>query len=162
MRRIRLLALTVIASAPVLAARAAPCPPPATFEVTALQSELMVLATACGDREGYNDFMRRYQPYLLRTERELQTWFNRSYGRGGLSAHDRFVTDLANAQSDEGVAQGTDFCPRNATLFSEVMALQRSAQLPDYAAGKALVPPGVATCVVTAAAPKRRILRRRR
>lgn len=146
---------------PMLAARAAPCPRRAIFDVAALQSELMVLATACHDNTGYNSFMRRYQPYLLRTERTLQAYFNRAYGRGGQNAHDRFVTSLANAQSDAGLTQGTDFCPRNASLFSEVMALQTSSQLPLYAAGKAVIPPGMPTCVASAA-PKRRIIRRRR
>ena len=147
--------------ASILAARAAPCPPRATFDVAALQSEMMVLATACHDNTGYNAFMRRYQPYLLQTERTLQTYFNHAYGRGGQTAHDRYVTSLANAQSDAGLVQGSDFCPRNQALFSEALSLRQTAQLPLYAAGKALIPPGMPTCVASVA-PRKRIVRRRR
>ena len=132
---------------PALAARAVPCPAPSVLTVTALQSELMVLATSCRDRDGYNAFMRRYRPYLFRTEKSLAAFFQHAYGRGGQAAHDRFVTDLANDQSDTGLAQGTDFCPRNQALFSEVLALRNSGELPDYAAGKDVVPAGMEACL---------------
>ncbi|HVB66436.1 MAG TPA: hypothetical protein VNE67_01100 [Acetobacteraceae bacterium] len=145
---------------PVLAARAAPCVPPPVLNVTALQSELMVLATTCHDGSAYNGFMRRYRSSLFDTEKSLAGYFTHAYGRGGQAAHDRFVTDLANDQSDSGLRQGTDFCPRNQALFSEVMSLRGASELPDYAAGKDLVPTALAPdCVVTA---PRRIVRRRR
>ncbi len=139
---------------------AAPCPSRATFDVTALQSELMVLATACHDSAQYNAFMRRYRPGVYAAEQSLHRYFLRAYGRGGQAAQDRFVTALANAQSDASIAQGSDFCPRNAALFDETAALQTPGQLPDYAAGKNVVPAGLGTCV--ASAPPRRIVRRRR
>ncbi len=145
---------------PVLAARAAPCLPPSVLSVTALQSELMVLATTCHDGSAYNGFMRRYRSSLFDTEKSLAGYFAHAYGHGGQAAHDRFVTDLANDQSDSGLRQGTDFCPRNQALFSEVMALRGASELPNYAAGKDLVPTAlVPDCVVT---PPRRIVRRRR
>lgn len=144
---------------PALAARAAPCPSPTVLNVTALQSELMVLATTCHDGSGYNAFMRRYHPYLFDTEKSLAAYFRRAYGRGGQAAHDRFVTDLANDQSAIGLRQGTEFCPRNQALFSEVMALRGSSELPDYAAGKDLVPASMADCL-TPAVPARRTVRR--
>ncbi len=141
-------------------ARAAPCPSRATFDVAALQSELMVLATACHDSAQYNIFMRQNRSGVFSAEQSLHRYFLRAYGRGGQAAQDRFVTALANAQSDASIAQGSDFCPRNAALFNETAALQSPSQLPDYAAGKDVVPAGLGTCV--AAAPPRRIARRRR
>ena len=140
---------------PALAARAASCPSPSVLDVTALQSELMVLATTCHDGSGYNAFMRRYHPYLLATERDLAAYFHRAYGRRGQAEHDRFVTALANDQSDVGLRQGTDFCPRNQALFSEVMALRGASELPDYAAGKDLVPRPMSDCAATAPARRR-------
>jgi hypothetical protein len=143
-----------------MAARAAPCLPRSVLDVAALQSELMVLATTCHDGTAYNGFMRRYHTSLFDAEKSLAAYFAHAYGRGGQAAHDRFVTDLANDQSDVGLRQGTDFCPRNQALFSEVMSLRGASELPDYAAGKDLVPTALAPDCV-AAAP-RRIVRRRR
>jgi hypothetical protein len=143
-----------------LTAGAEPCPSPQVLTVTALQSQLMVLATSCHDDAGYNAFMTRYRPYLYDTEKSLAAFFHRAYGRSGQAAHDRFVTNLANDQSDVGLRQGTDFCPRNQALFSEVMALQGASELPEYAAGKDVVPASMSGCL-TPSAPARRPVRRR-
>ena len=99
--------------------------------------------------------------YLLDTEKELAAHFHHAYGRRGQAAHDRFVTNLANDQSNVGLRQGTDFCPRNQALFSEVLSLRGSSELPDYAAGKDLVPVTMSECE-TSAAPARRGVRGRR
>jgi len=140
---------------PALAAQAASCLAPSVLNVTALQSELMVLATTCHDGSGYNAFMLRYRPYLFATEQDLAAYFRRAYGRAGQAEHDRFVTGLANDQSDIGLRQGTDFCPRNQALFSEVMALRGASELPDYAAGKDLAPAALSACA-TGSARRRR------
>ena len=123
----------------------------------------MVLATTCHDNSGYNAFMRRYQPYLYHTEQELAAYFRRVYGRAGQTRHDFFVTALANAQSDVGLRQGTDFCPRNQALFHEVQALRSSQQLPLYAAGKDVLPASLLACsTAEAPRPQQRIARRSR
>ena len=150
---------------PALAARAAvPCPSPAVLDVAALQSELMVVATTCHENSGYNAFMQRYRPYLLRTEQDLSAYFRRAYGRAGQQRHDAFVTSLANAQSDVGLRQGSDFCARNQTLFQEVQALRSTKQLPLYAAGKDVLPADVLSCAATEPrhAPQRLARRSRR
>lgn len=116
------------------------------FEVQALRSELMVLATGCHDDEAYNAFIRRYQPDLQANERAIDAYFKHRYGRNAQTEHDRFVTELANALSREGSDLGGDFCPRNEAIFHEVLALQSSAELSDFAAGKNLVPASVDVC----------------
>jgi hypothetical protein len=118
----------------------------AVFDVQALRSELMVLATGCRDDASYNAFIERYRPELLANDHAVDAWFKRRYGRAGQTEHDRFVTDLANALSDEGTHLGTDFCPRNGLIFKEVLALQGASQLPAFAAGKNLIPPTLAVC----------------
>ena len=45
------------------------CPEQPVFDVEALKSEMMVLATACHDDAQYNAFIERYQPSLMATER---------------------------------------------------------------------------------------------
>ncbi|MGC8475681.1 MAG: hypothetical protein ACP5NP_04940 [Acetobacteraceae bacterium] len=156
MRRSLSLRLAVLAGflLPATLARAAVCPSRTIFDVTALQSEMMLLATDCHDSAQYNAFMRRYQPGLFAAEQSLHRYFLRRFGRGGQAAQDRFVTNLANAQSDAAIAQGSDFCPRNAALFAETASLQAPDQLPLYAAGKDALPSGVVPC--TSPASRRR------
>ncbi len=146
------------------AVHAAPrCADEAVFNVEALKSEMMVLATACHDDSQYNAFINRFQPELIANEHALDAYFKRAYGRQGQTQHDSFITNLANAQSDVGLKQGTDFCPRNATLFQEAMAVS-SQELPEFAAGKDLVPATLATCETglsePSRAPARRVVRK--
>jgi hypothetical protein len=154
MRRVvsAVVAMTMLSAQPVLAQR--PCTSlsdQSTFEVQALRSELMVLATGCHDDDRYNAFIRRFQGELQGNERAINAYFQHRYGRTAQTEHDRFVTDLANAISRQGSDLGGDFCPRNGLIFNEVLALQSATELADFAAAKDLVPTSVAIC--TAAAP---------
>lgn len=146
-RLVGAIAALSILSTPVMAARqCSSIADQSAFEVQALRSELMVLATGCHDDERYNAFIRRYQGDLQSNERTINTYFQHRYGRAAQTEHDRFVTDLANAISHQGSDLGGDFCPRNGLIFSEVLALGSPAELPDFAAGKNLVPPNVDIC----------------
>jgi hypothetical protein len=140
-------ALSLLASQSAFAAR--PCTSlsdQSAFEVQALRSELMVLATGCHDDTAYNAFIRRYQPELQANEKQVSAYFQHRYGRAGQTEHDRFVTDLANAMSRLGSELGGDFCPRNGLMFHEVMALDGVGELSDYAAGKNLIPASIEVC----------------
>lgn len=138
--------LLALAAAPAIAQQCASQADQATFEVQALRSELMVLATGCHDNERYNAFIRRYQADLQANDQAVSAFFKRKYGRNGQFEHDRFVTELANILSTEGSRLGSEFCPRNGLIFNEVLALRGAHDLPDYAAGKDLVPPVLAVC----------------
>ena len=138
------------------------CPEQPVFDVEALKSEMMVLATACHDDSQYNAFIQRYQPSLMANEHALDSYFKREYGRSGQTEHDRYITSLANAQADEGLKQGSDFCPRNATLFEEAMALESSTELAQFAAGQDLLPASLGSCQSPVAAPaQKRVIRTR-
>ena len=140
-------ALTMLSAQPVLAQRqCSSVSDQSTFEIQALRSELMVLATGCHDDARYNAFIRRYQPDLQANERAIDAYFKHRYGKSAQAEHDRFVTDLANAISRQGSDMGGDFCPRNGLMFNEVLALQSANELTDYAAGKDLVPTSVEIC----------------
>ncbi len=140
-------ALTILSSQPVLAEQqCASVSDQSAFEIQALRSELMVLATGCHDDAEYNAFIRRYQPDLQANERAIDAYFRHRYGKAGRVEHDRFVTELANAMSREGSDLGGDFCPRNGLIFHEVLALQSASELTEFAAGKSLVPGSVEIC----------------
>lgn len=149
MRRF-LIGLTAVGSLLGNSAMAAQQCPNATdqqaFELTALKTALMVVATTCGNKEQYGNFIRRYQPKLVETDRSLGSYFKAHYGSRGQFEQDKYATDLANTQSRFGLEQGTDFCARNATLFTEVLALGSAADLPHYAAGKDLIPASLGVC----------------
>ena len=116
------------------------------FEVAALKSEMMVLATSCHDDTQYNAFIHRFQSALLDNDHAFDAYFKRAYGRAGQVQHDAYITALANGQSDVGLQLGTDFCDRDQVLFSEVMAVPSAGDLPEYAAGKELIPASLGAC----------------
>lgn len=162
MRRAATLIAAVAAAAVLLSSAVGPalaashCTDPADremFDVTALKSRLMVLATGCGDSSQYNAFMTKYQPQLADTDKNLQAYFKRHYGRTAQREYDGYITALANGQSRVGISEGSDFCPHDAMIFQEVMALPASSDLPAYAAGKDIVPDTVGACVVPEPAP---------
>ncbi|MBV8093661.1 MAG: hypothetical protein JOY71_03310 [Acetobacteraceae bacterium] len=123
------------------------------FELTALRSELMVIAVNCHEDEQYNEFMRRYQPYLATTQHELDTYFKRQYGRRAQQEEDAYITSLANAQATEALKQGSDFCSRNLSLFKEAKMLPTEHDLAEYAAGKDVVPGSFGACEPAAPTP---------
>lgn len=120
----------------------------AVFEVEALKTELMVVATTCkgNSEDRYNEFVERYKPALVQSNRMLGQYFVRLHGRGGQKQNDIFITELANARSNAARQLGSDFCLRNPGLFDEVMALPGLTDLPAYAATKDLLSSGVAGC----------------
>jgi hypothetical protein len=144
-----LLSLAIVASAVATAEAQTVCSSPAdqeTFDVEALKSQLIVLATSCHSDEPYNAFVRKYQTELGQTERNFDAYFKRAYGRRAQAEHDSYITSLANAQFGMGLKQGQDFCPRNAAVFQEVMALRSPSDLTSYAAGKDLIPANLGAC----------------
>lgn len=155
--------LPVIAAACCLGLSAAhaqpPCAEQPVFDVEALKSEMMVLATDCHADAQYNAFMERFHPELLANEHALDAYFRRLYGRRGQTEHDSFITNLANAQSEQGLRQGTDFCPRTSVLFEEAMVVNRN-ELPAFAAGKDVLPPTLAACEQPRPAPTRTLIHR--
>src|SRR3978361_1398307 len=140
-------ALTMLSAQPVLAQQqCTSLSDQSAFEIQALRSELMVLATGCHNDDSYNAFIRRFQADLQGNERAINAYFQHRYGRAGQTEPDRFVTDLANAISRQGSDLGGDFCPRNGMIFHEVLALQSANELAYFAAGKNLVPTSVEIC----------------
>lgn len=150
-----LLALsTVFASSAAMAApfRCASEEQQKMFELSALKTELMVVATNCDTEDAYNAFIQRYQSDLSRNDMAVIQHFTGRDRRAGQRANDAFITNLANARSQEANRIGADFCARNARLFREVMALPSAAELASYAASKDLLPATLGNCTSSASA----------
>lgn len=139
------------------------CPAPddqAAFEIGALKSEMTVLATSCpGADKDYNAFVERFRPQLLSSDAAVNAWFKRTYGRSAQRQYDAYITSLINTQSETGLKQGTNFCPRTEAVFSEVMGLRDGSSLPQYAAGKDVLPSDVGACQAPAPVVKARARR---
>jgi len=106
------------------------------FDIANLKSQLTVIAISCRADDKYNAFVTKYRPALLSEETTLKGFFGRAYGKRGQSTQDNFITELANAQSQQGLRSGTSFCPLFIGMFDEVMALPSPAALPTYAQSK--------------------------
>jgi hypothetical protein len=102
------------------------------FDVRALQSQLMVVAIACGHQDEYNRFVTGNQSDLLAAYRSVEAHFRRT--GGGRRATDSFITDLANRQSQVGITQGTAFCRNQGPLFQQVSSIRGQQALAQFAA----------------------------
>lgn len=122
------------------------------YEVLALRTQMILLATKCGRDHEYNDnFIKRFQPELQDNERVVLTYFRRIYGGAGQGRKDTFSTELVNVMSQQANAQGAEFCPRATLIISEMNALRSMEELAPYAAVKDLAPVGMSMCPATAA-----------
>lgn len=162
----RLLLTSLVAASltggPLLAAECARPPEHTALDVTALKTSLMVTALTCKVDERYNAFVMKYRPDLVQTDKTLNGFFSRSYGRSAPKQRDDYVTQLANSISQVGLKQGSLYCDRNMAVFDEVMGLRNSGELVDFAAGKAGAQPiAVTDCGPTADRPTRSTSRRR-
>ena len=111
------------------------------FDVQGLKSELMVTALSCNAPERYNDFVAKFRPDLVAQESALNSYFKTTYGRGAQTAHDDYITQLANVQSERGLKAGVAFCKQRIAMFDEVSVLHDASDLSGYAEAKDVVQP---------------------
>lgn len=111
------------------------------FDVQGLKSELMVTALSCNMQDRYNAFIAKFQPDLVAQESALNGYFRTTYGRGAQTAHDDYITQLANVQSERGLKAGVAFCKQRVAMFDEVAVLHDASDLGGYAEAKDIVQP---------------------
>lgn len=141
MRRI----LPVLAALALGANTASACALPAektAFDIAWVRSDMMLTALSCNVDQKYNAFINRFRPVLIADDEAVTGYFRRIYGAGvAQSWHDRYVTSLANTQSEISVAEGNQFCARHIIQLDEVLHLRSTAQLAILAAGLAYAQP---------------------
>jgi hypothetical protein len=131
MPSIRYLAAGLAAAVIATPALAQTCVQPAektAFEVRALQSQLMVAALACQQDQQYNTFVRQYSSELNNAYRGINSHYRRTVGARGQSSLDGYITSLANAHSQDGIRQGTNFCSNVLPLFTAALASPKSTE----------------------------------
>ena len=119
------------------------------FNIIGLKSALMVGALSCGQQERYDSFMTQFQPHILADQHVMDAYFHRIDGYSGQHAEDSFVTELANNQSVDGIAQGSLFCLNNNAEFTAVLALKTPQALDAFVTDK---PPAAAPNELAASA----------
>ncbi|MBB5694798.1 hypothetical protein [Muricoccus pecuniae] len=127
----RFLAAGLVAAVVATPAMAQTCVQPAekaAFDVRALQSQLMVAALSCQQDEQYNTFVRQYKGELEGAYRGINAHYRRTAGARGQSSLDGYITQLANAQSQDGIRQGSHFCRNVAPLFTAALAAPKSSE----------------------------------
>jgi hypothetical protein len=94
----------------------------AALNARVLQTELMVAALSCGERERYNAFVTTYQQVLADRGQALQALFKRTQGARANTGLNAFITKLANDTSQQVWSKGDDYCVFAGELFDETMA----------------------------------------
>ena len=108
----------------------------AAINVSALLSELQLITMTCQTRDEYNALIPHLRPALATKERDLSAFFKRAYGKRGQTEHDRYITELANLQSQLALKSGNRFCSINSNTFDQVKRLSTIEQLATYAQNK--------------------------
>lgn len=89
--------------------------------VRALQSRLMIAALSCNARADYNRFVTHYQKHLTYHSVGLRKYFRKKYGKRHKRMLNKFVTELANAASQESIKDRRGFCAESRVIFSQLM-----------------------------------------
>jgi hypothetical protein len=126
----------------------------AAVDVSALLSELQIVTLTCHTRNQYNALIPRLRPALATKEKNLSAFFRRAYGKQGQTEHDKYITELANLQSELALKSGDRFCSINASMFDQVRPLTTVAQLATYAQSKPVQQALVVQECAPAPAPK--------
>jgi len=108
----------------------------AAINVSALLSELQLITMTCHTRDKYNALIPHLRPALATKQKNLSAFFKRAYGKRGQTEHDKYITELANLQSQLALKSGNRFCTINSSTFDQVMPLSTIEQLATYAQNK--------------------------
>lgn len=119
------------------------------FNIVGLKSALMVAALSCNQQDKYDAFMTTFQPHVLAAQHEIDAYFYKASGPySGRKMEDSFITLLANNQSDQGIAEGSNFCLNGEAEFNAVLALKTPEDLDRFVTDQA--PPALTTVASTA------------
>lgn len=116
----------------------------AAFDIRALQSQLMVVALTCGQQDDYNAFVTRHQNDLAAAFRNVAGHFRRTAGAQHQRQLDQYITNLANGQSQVGIARGSFFCREQGGLFQLATAARNPTELSQLSVARE-VPQAIST-----------------
>jgi len=147
----------MLAVSPVQAGQCANRDARRALEVRVLQSELMVAALTCGQRQSYNAFVTSFKPFLKKQGANMRTFFVEQYGpSAGPGLLNRMVTRLANAASQRSLGQPNEqFCAQTAARFQSVLTADSQRLIQLARTSPTATDHGFKTCVEVAGAEPR-------
>jgi hypothetical protein len=93
----------------------------AALNARVLQTELMVAALSCDEKQRYNSFVTAYRDVLKDRGQALQALFRRAHGAKANTRLNAFITKLANDASQEVRSKGNEYCVFAGELFNETI-----------------------------------------
>ena len=124
------------------------------FELRAAQTEMMIAALQCDEQEPYNLFVRVFNRDLYDAHARLSAYFRRAArGGDGEAALDRFITELANAQSMAGARDPVQFCPHLHVFVRRMVEIYDVREVPRLNAQMHVENPYMATICGTRQRP---------
>lgn len=121
-------------------------PDQSSIGMRALQTELMVAGLKCS-ADQWNSFTAKFKTVIKTDADRLQHLFNKTYGKGGATHMNAFVTQLANdaSQRSNQMTEAT-YCQQEGQLFLKILALT-GQDLERFSVHRALaVPAPVSLC----------------
>lgn len=106
---------------------AAASDPPVSHPAVAakkLQTDLMVAALYCNEKQRYNEFVRRFEPQIAAQGNTLKHLFRQTHGNAGTTALNTAVTRMANEASERTMADPTGFCVEHGRIFDDVLVVK--------------------------------------
>ncbi len=106
---------------------AAASDPPVSHPAVAakkLQTDLMVAALYCNEKQRYNEFVRRFEPQIAAQGNTLKQLFRQTHGNAGTTALNTAVTRMANEASERTMADPTGFCVEHGRIFDDVLVVK--------------------------------------
>ncbi|WP_421876370.1 hypothetical protein [Pacificispira sp.] len=91
------------------------------LSVRTLQSDLMVSALSCNERDRYNAFAVKYRPHLQKHGSALKDYFNKLHGSAATRELNAYVTDLANYASVRHAQDRKAFCGGTVSAFKALL-----------------------------------------
>lgn len=95
----------------------------AALNARVLQTELMVAALSCNEKQRYNSFVTTYRDVLYDRGQALQALFKRAHGSKANTKLNAFITKLANDASQQVRDKGDGYCVFAGELFQEMFAV---------------------------------------
>jgi hypothetical protein len=91
----------------------------AALNTRVLQTELMVAALTCDQKDNYNAFAVQFRQTLIKHGKNLRAMFRRTYGGTANRELNSFVTRLANRASERSMTLSQGYCEFTQKLFIE-------------------------------------------
>jgi len=148
-------AIAISAINPAAAASDPPVSHPAVA-AKKLQTDLMVAALYCNEKQRYNEFVRRFEPQIAAQGNTLKQLFRQTHGNAGTTAMNTAVTRMANEASERTMADPSGFCVEHGRIFDDVLVVKPqefTAYVTSVKEQPALANRGIAAVAAPVAAP---------